>query len=374
MRLIIYRFLVVLILTYPAPMVQAYDVNDQFYINGILAGVGQCQNVSAQLSLDRYDNACRGAMPFQLDVSFHPNDANEFFVKFGFAAGNGLNEASPWVLAPWAADLEENVKDINGSSRDYLLAAWYRHTFSLTDNNTVGVTLGILDSTDYLDVNEYANDEYTQFMNEAFVNSGSYGLPSYDTGAALEWASGPWSVNALGMNIEENDDGNNYDFWGIQTGYHANTRLGTGNYRLILAGTSSAFLDPTGTKEESRLGWGLSFDQEINPVIAAFLRFVWQKDDAAVDYKALYTGGFNFNGSGWGRDPDNIGVGYAYYEGGNVDIENTHAFEAYYRFDFNGYAGLTADVQYMKDRRTKVSPIQDNPAGWIFGLRATAEF
>jgi len=68
----------------------------------------------------------------------------------------------------------------------------------------VGATLGILDSTDYLDANEYANDEYTQFMNEAFVNSGSYGLPSYDTGAVIEWAAGPWSVNALGMNIEEN--------------------------------------------------------------------------------------------------------------------------------------------------------------------------
>jgi hypothetical protein len=37
-------------------------------------------------------------------------------------------------------------------------------------------------------------------------------------------------------------------------------------------------------------------------------------------------------------------------------------------------AGHTADVQYMKDRRTKVSPSQDNTAGWIFGLRATAGF
>ena len=194
MRLIIYRFLVVLILSCPALPVQAYDVNDQFSINGILAGVGQCQSVSAQLpsapydnddSLQAFDNACRGAIPLQLEASFHPNDANEFFVKSGFAAGNGLNEASPWVLAPWAADLEENIKNINGGNRDHLLAAWYRHTFSIANNNTLGVTLGILDSTDFLDANKYANDEYTQFMNEAFVNSGSYELPSYDTGAAL---------------------------------------------------------------------------------------------------------------------------------------------------------------------------------------------
>lgn len=383
MRLIIYRLLVVLNLTCQALSVHAYDLNDRFFINGTLAGTGQCQNVSAHLPLDFYDhegsweafdNACRGAVPLQLEASFHPNNANEFFVKFGFAAGNGLNEDSPWVLVPWAADLEENVKDINGSNRDYLLAAWYRHTFSFENNSTVGATLGILDSTDYLDANEYANDEYTQFMNEAFVNSGSYGLPSYDTGAVIEWAAGPWSVNALGMNIEENDAGNNYDFWGIQTGYQIDTRLGTGNYRFILVGTSSAFLDPAGLKKESLLGWGLSFNQEINTVLAAFLRFTWQQDDAAVDYRSLYSGGFNFNGSGWGRDLDNIGVGYAYFEGGNVDIEHSHVFEAYYRLDFNDYAGFTADVQYMKDRRTSVYSRQDDPAGWIFGLRATAKF
>ena len=376
-------FPVVLILTCSAFPVQAYDINERFSINGILAAAGQCQNVSARLpsesydedgSFETYDNTCRGALPFQLEASFHPGDANEFFVKFGFATGNALNEISPWVLAPWAADLEANVKDINGRDRDYLLAAWYRHTFSFANNSTLDATLGILDSTDYLDANKYANDEYTQFMNEAFVNSGNYGLPSYDWGVAMEWASGPWSTNALGMNIGENDDGNNYNFWGMQAGYQASTRLGSGNYRIILAGASSAFLDPDGTKQESRLGWGLSFDQEISTVIGAFLRFTWQQDDAVVDYTALYTGGLNFDGSGWGHAADNIGVGYAYFEGGNAGIENSRVFEAYYRLGFNDYLGLTADIQYMNDRLTRVSPTQDNPAGWIFGLRATAEF
>jgi hypothetical protein len=363
--------------------VQAYDVSDRFSVNGILAGAGQCQNVSARLpaasyavdgAVDAYDNACRGAMPFQLEASYYPGAAGEFFVKFGFAAGNGLNDTSPWLLVPWAAYLEDEVKDINGSNRDYLLAAWYRHTFSLANNSTVGATLGILDSTDYLDANEYANDEYTQFMNEAFVNAGGYTLPSYDTGAALEWVSGPWSVNVLGMNITENDAGNNYNFWGIQTGYQVDSRLGTGNYRFILVGTSTAFPDPAATEKESRLGWGLSFDQEFNAVIGAFLRFAWQQEDALVDYEGHYSGGFNFNGSGWGRNPDNIGIGYAYYEGGNADIKNTHVFETYYRFSFNEHAGLTADVQYMKDNYHNTFAAADNPAGWIFGLRATVGF
>jgi len=160
------------------------------------------------------------------------------------------------------------------------MAAWYKHIFSLENESTLGVSVGILDSTDYLDGNEYANDEYTQFMNEAFVNNGSYGLPSYDAGAALEWQSGPWSLDALGMNISENDDGNNFNFWGVQAGYQVETSMGVGNYRVIVAGASSGFLDPTGTCEEDRLAWGLSFDQEFGDVVGAFVRFGWQNFDS----------------------------------------------------------------------------------------------
>ena len=34
----------------------------------------------------------------------------------------------------------------------------------------MGVTGGIIDSTVYVDNNEFANDQDSQFMNEAFVN------------------------------------------------------------------------------------------------------------------------------------------------------------------------------------------------------------
>lgn len=372
----------------------AFEVNDKLTIGGLLAAAGQCQSVSALLpaetygetldgalapssfdhSTDAFDDGCRGAMPFQLEMSFHPDPSNELYVKLGFAAGNGLSPISPWVLAPWAADLEDDVQDINGSGRDYLLAAWYKHTFTLSDQGTLGASLGILDSTDYLDGNEYANDEYTQFMNEALVNSGSYGLPSYAPGAALEWAVGPWSLNAVGMNVAENDDGNNFNFWGVQAGYRLDSTLGIGNYRVILAGTSSAFLDPEDSIDERRLAWGLSLDQAIGEVVGVFLRCAWQSQDAAVDYKALYSGGLSFNGNGWGRESDTIGMGYAYLDGGNLDVENTHVLEAYYRLGLNDSVALTADLQYMSDARAQVDPAQEYPQGWILGMRLTAEF
>lgn len=363
-----------IVLSLMAPSAMAYDFNDNFSIGGVLAATGQCQTLNN--SSAEVDDECKGAMPFQLELSLRPNEHNEFFMKLGFAVDNGLNRISPWMLAPWAADLEDDVKEINGRSRDYLMAAWYKHTFEFKDESILGITVGILDSTDYLDGNEYANDEYTQFMNEAFVNNGSYAFPSYDVGAALEWESGSWSVNAIGMNIGENDDGNSFNFWGGQVGYQIKTSMGMGNYRVIVAGASSDFLDPTGTVEEDRLAWGFSFDQAFGDVVGGFLRVAWQTDDAAVDYKALYSGGLNFNGTGWNREHDNIGIGYAYLPGGNLDIDASQVFEAYYRFGLTEEIGITADVQYLRDDNVSAVDGLDNDdtSGWIFGLRLAATF
>ena len=193
---------------------QAYEVTDKFSVGGVLSGAMQCQVLSDDA--DSSDK-CRGAVPVQPEASLRPTENDEFFIKFGFAAGNGLNSSdnrkrSPFALATWAADLEDDVKDINGRSRDYLLTAWYKYSFRLENNRSLGVTFGIIDSTDYLDENTYANDEFTQFMNEVFVNSAQSFLPSYDSGGVLEWGSERWYIRSVGMNIGENDDGNQYNF------------------------------------------------------------------------------------------------------------------------------------------------------------------
>jgi len=375
MRTAVLHLLMVLSLFTEALPSQVFDINDKLSIGGILASTGQCQGVSAKTnSMDEFNDECRGAMPFQLEIRYHPNNYNEFFFKLGFAVGNGLNQASSWTLAPWAADLEDDLEDINGRNRDHLLTVWYKYTHSFQNKGTLGASIGIIDATDYIDGNEYANDELAQFMNEGFVNSGGYNLGSYDAGAALEWELGDWTLTGLGMNIGENDDGNNYNFWGAEVGYHPETAMGPGNYRLTVTGTSAKFSNATGAQKERLLGYGLSFDQAFGKVVGGFLRFSWQQEDAAIDYEAQYSGGLNFSGSGWGRKEDNIGIGYAYLDGGNGDIDNTQVFEAYYRSVLNEHMALTADVQHMKDDLEKIDPRQNNPSGWLFGLRFTAEF
>jgi hypothetical protein len=162
----------------------AFEVNDELAVNVLIAGAYECQQISGDTDAE---NACRGALPVQPELLFNPTEQDQVFVKLGFAAGNGLNSVSPFVLAPWAADLQDDVKDINGRKRSYLLEAWYAHTFEIGKDNSLQIAGGIVDPAFYVNANAYANDEFTQFMNEAFVNSRNAFLPAYDRGGALVW-------------------------------------------------------------------------------------------------------------------------------------------------------------------------------------------
>lgn len=344
-----------------------YEINDTIYINGTLAGAYQYQDVKGvSSSADRGG----GALVFQPEIGFAPTKQDEFFLKFGFAAGNGLNDKSPFVLAPWAADLEDDVRDINGRNRDYLLTAWYKHTFRLGENHTLGLTGGVIDATDYLDENAFSNDEYTQFMNEALVNAPNAFLPSYDLGAAMEWKIGDFALKGAVMRVGSNEDGNPYNFYGLQFGYTLNTRLGEGNYRVLFDHTSADFLDPTGTRKKSHGCVLLSFDQELVEIFGAWLRFGWGRKELAIPCTRIYSGGFNIGGRLWGRPQDNVGIGYARLSDGNMDIQDIQVAEIYGRFALTDYLALTLDLQWMKENHIEGEDIK----GLIYGLRLVAEF
>ncbi|MBK8908252.1 MAG: carbohydrate porin [Rhodospirillales bacterium] len=75
-------------------------------------------------------------------------------------------------------------------------------------------------------------------------------------------------------------------------------------------------------------------------------------------------------GTPWGRPDDNIGIGYAFLDGGNGDLSAAHVAEVYYRFAVTEHLGLTADAQYLNDN----IKADTGPSGFILGLRATATF
>jgi porin len=347
------------------------DIAKHVSIGGVISGVYQYEWVDGPPELD---DRGRGALSFQPEVSITPTEADEIFFLLGFGAGNGLAGVTPFTLAPWAAGVEDDVKDINGRNRDYLLQAWYKHTFTFGEDHTLGLVGGIIDATDYLDDNAYANDEYTQFMNEALVNGPNAFLPSWDIGGAAQWDMGPIGVRGVYMNIGENDDGSNFNFYGVQLNYTLETALGEGHYRVNYNFSSEDFLDPEGLSAERRQVLLFSFDQALGEVFGAWVRFGFQTDDALITYDNLYSGGINISGKWWGREQDNIGIGYAYLDGAEQTEESltdSQVVEAYMRFGLNDYLALTFDLQYVQDNYTASDSDVD---GWIAGVRTTVEF
>jgi carbohydrate-selective porin (OprB family) len=349
----------------------AYQINDKLSMGGVIAGIYQYQRIEPG-----YENEGRGLLIFEPEISFTPTGNDELFAKFGFGAGNGLMEdgRSPFVLAPWGGNVQDDYKDINGRNRNYLLTLWYKHIFEFSEKHTLGLTGGIIDATDYLDENAFSNDEYTQFMNEGLVNGPNAFLPSYDVGGALEWDMGDFSVKsvvmAMGSNGEEGAFDEPYNFLGLQLGYTLDSGLGEGNYRILAETTSSAFSNVAGNGKEKLRCLLISFDQELGEILGAWIRFGKQDDAAPVYCEYIYSGGLNINGKLWQRESDNVGIGYAYLGGGNLDVESTDVFEIYGRFGLNHFLAVTGDVQYMKDSMKE----GESPNGWIFGVRLTAEF
>ncbi len=101
----------VVLLVLPGIGVPAHtlDVTGSFSIGGVLAGAMQCQSLSDDGSIDAGDE-CQGATPVQPEFRLRLTQDDEFFVKLGFATGNGLNsnesrKRSPFSLSAWAADL-----------------------------------------------------------------------------------------------------------------------------------------------------------------------------------------------------------------------------------------------------------------------------
>jgi len=135
-----------------------------------------------------------------------PSRQDTFFALASFARGNGLNNTGGVSLVPNADDLEDDVKNINGTSRDYLLEAWYRRQLIDSGALSIAITGGLIDATRYLDHNRVANDEITQFMNEAFVTR--FFLPSYDPGIAIQTSGGSWHVDMTWMRAQTDSNSN----------------------------------------------------------------------------------------------------------------------------------------------------------------------
>ncbi len=326
----------------------------------------------------------RGSLVVDGSISFKPTEKDELFLRASLAKENGLKKINPFVLSPNADDLRDDLHNINARSRDHLMEFWYARTFDLPGKSTLKTTLGIIDATAFLDDNRLANDELTQFMNEAFVNSPLANLISYDYGVALEWEKGPLIFKLLGMQSQTEAHENprfhkkNYNYYGAQIGFKTELPLGEGNYRLYFYRTNKKFPDWEENSKKALKGWGVSLDQDlIKERLGLFGRISFQDDAAQINYKSMYSLGLNYQFCLFNRKPT-LGIGYSYLKAPSQhkDLKHTKVWESYlaiplYEKEKKFSSVLTLDWQYIKDRVKKETPKTE---GSIWGLRLNITF
>ncbi|MFK7816995.1 MAG: carbohydrate porin [Gammaproteobacteria bacterium] len=352
----------------------AYDLTDSISIEATATAIAQHADLDNVLneSGNEISDTGRSATTLDIGINFHPTDNDEFQIIYSFAEGEAINGIGGFSLAPFADDLEEDLSDINSSDRYNLLEAWYKHTFDFNEQASLGITTGIISSSGYIDDNEYANDEVSQFMNDIFVNNTLANLPDYDVGAALEFESGLWSVKAVALE-SENEDRNDYNYYAFQIGHHVTTHWGAGNYRVYAFSTNDEFIDNDGIKEDKLIGYGLSMDQQISENIGFFARLAWQEDKVPVDHNEMISFGLSIAGNRWNRPNDTFGAAIAFLDGASKsssEINNTQVFEAYYKYLLTDHFDLTLDAQWIEDNLRE----SKDPEGALLALRFNANF
>lgn len=376
----IFLLTLVIILIYNPYSLFGLEVNEKISLGGTITTVYQWLNHS----IGDFPNKNRGSGAIDLDFSLKFTENDEIYILGSFASGNGLKGLSPFILAPNADDLEEDVKNINGhKQQDNILELKYAHTFTFNENTYLKITGGIIDATVYIDDNRFADDEITQFMNDVFVDIPLTTPPSYDLGLVIELYKEPFSVRLLGITTKDGEEGPFYQYYALQLGYTLKSKIGEGNYRIFGFITSEDFYNWKETKKEKHQGIGISIDQDLgfikNPFaenpIGFFLRAGWQNDEAQVDYNNLISFGLNIPFYFLGKKGNEIGIGYAYLNSPKEhELSNTHAFEGYIKLAIFSHealsSDLTLDLQYIKDNYKN----QKDNEGYILGFRWNFSF
>ncbi|MBC8458483.1 MAG: carbohydrate porin, partial [Deltaproteobacteria bacterium] len=241
--------------------------------------------------------------------------------------------------------------------------AWYEHYFRTLP---LTLTFGKIDPTGYVDTNEYANDECTQFLGRIFRNSPVVEFPD-DNAAGVRVAIEP--VDFLDIELATMDANADWEdafdniFFSGQLNFKPNILDRPGNYRFYGWLNDKDYIkwdDAAKTKEEN-YGFGLSFDQELTDVLAAFARYGWQNpevyaDGADFSLEQSWSAGIQLAGGLWGRDDDIFAIAFGqvipsddYKKANSVKADSEEHLEAYYSFKVNDHLTVSPDLQVIWD-------------------------
>ena len=257
-----------------------------------------------------------------LFFEYNFNKSQLIFLNSSITFGDGITkhlENNGYYISSTADDLESYLKDINDTGRKYILELYYQKKVE----NFVFVG-GLIDSTAFIDTNNFANDEHTQFLNSAFVNNPIAVLPSYNLGIYGRYKLD--SKNSLAIVFMDNSPENENV---VITQYEKEDE----NYSVRIYAFN--------TTETDRRGIGISSDFNVNENLGAFFRGGYANQDLNIFISAGFEKFNNF------FDKDSFGFAIGFVNGKNYE-KDIYIVETFYEINPEEFISLTFDIQYMK--------------------------
>ncbi|MBM3248414.1 MAG: carbohydrate porin [Candidatus Omnitrophica bacterium] len=313
-----------------------------------------------------------------LEIEKEFKDIGKAFLHFEIGQGEGIDN-----------DLKvfSNVnQDAFDEKEGRVAELWYEHYLS----DSALITLGKLDPTVYFDNNALANDETTQFLGGIFSNSPVIEFPDNSEGIRLSFAP----IEALEFSLGYFDANSKWEdkfqhtFMAGQINIKPNLLKRNGNYRFLVWSNDTdhtKWEDSTQNKEKA-YGFGLSFDQELTDILAAFFRYGWQdpecyKNEEEFSLESSWSVGLQVNGKLWGRENDVLALAVGQvipsddYKKSNSALraKTEGHFETYYNCKINDHLSIGPDIQFIWDPYGSDASIKDQSIG-IYGMRVQIDF
>ena len=214
------------------------------------------------------------------------------------------------------------------------------------------IIAGMVNMTNYFDAVGPANDSFSSFTNNAFVNSTVLGLPAANLGAIVQYELDTESYAMLGFSRETTS-------YGYNPFHRGSSYMLVGEYgRTLLDGDATLRINPfyrqveEGDKNRQNAGLAASIEYAVCDEVTIFARsgFGAKQDlGAAFDFSC----GAQIQGIP-GREDDYLGVAFGVFKGTNTVDEPTtnkreYVLEAYYSLQLNDYCKLMPHIQYVKN-------------------------
>jgi Carbohydrate-selective porin, OprB family len=351
-----------------------------------------------QLEGENADSPSGAGFTGDLELTWKPGapviENGEFYARVhagkGTGADRGGNANNPVNVL--LADLNTLTDDNSGDNDDTsirLLEARYTHAFL---DGMASATGGKLKLEYFMDQNEFANCEKSQFVGKPFVNNSVFDSENEYAPVlggtfkpaeffALSLVAGSTSRPLLEDTPLSDKQKSKYDnvfstpLLGAQATFAPKIGELKGNYRFYgwSAGYEHSKLDrdrnPIAGKDAKGWGLALSADQQVTEKVGLFCRLGYNNKDVYVtSWEA--SGGLDLKGLIPGRAADNLGLGVAALIPDSRYNENDPEYhlELYYRVAVTEHLAFSPDLQYVWN------PGGDSSNDGIFAGMLRAEF